>query len=253
MSLAIKKIFPNFYRITKNITNQIPMKVSLWNKKSYSFNFRIYKMLKLWNQGSLKEESDFAYEHYNGGDFIDVGSFSCFYSFLLSPKAQDNDNFISCEPDPKIRSDALDNLSILKKNFQKINYSLITDPVGNEQNVGIAHDQWGHPCYLDLKKIEIEKRKNIKILKSSSVDKLVDEMSLKPTFIKIDTEGSELDILEGMKKTIKNYKPKILLEKHPTMIPKTISIENIDSYLKDNNYKPKMINKNDLAIREIWE
>ena len=78
-------------------------------------------------------------------------------------------------------------------------------------------------------------------------------MSLKPTFIKIDTEGSELDILEGMKKTIKNYKPKILLEKHPTMIPKTISIENIDNYLKENNYKPKMINKKDLAIREIWE
>jgi len=56
-----------------------------------------------------------------------------------------------------------------------------------------------------------------------------------------------------MKKTIKNYKPKILLEKHPTMIPKTISIKNIDSYLKENNYKPKMINKNDLTIREIWE
>ena len=78
-------------------------------------------------------------------------------------------------------------------------------------------------------------------------------MSLKPTFIKIDTEGAEFDVLDGMKETLKNFKPKIMLEKHPTMIPKNISLEVINKLLEDNNYKGTLINKNSITIREIWE
>ena len=81
---------------------------------------------------------------------------------------------------------------------------------------------------------------------------MVSSKSLKPTFIKIDTEGAELDVLEGMKETLKIFKPKIMLEKHPNFIPKKISIKMIDDLLKKNNYKSNFINKNNLTIREIW-
>ena len=56
-----------------------------------------------------------------------------------------------------------------------------------------------------------------------------------------------------MKETLKNFKPKIMLEKHPTLLPKTISLNSINEILKNNNYKPNLINENQLAIREIWE
>jgi hypothetical protein len=56
-----------------------------------------------------------------------------------------------------------------------------------------------------------------------------------------------------MKETLKNFKPKIMLEKHPTMIPKNISLEVINKLLEDNNYKGTLINKNSITIREIWE
>tara|TARA_A100001011_G_C14044279_1_gene729118 strand:+ start:622 stop:792 length:171 start_codon:yes stop_codon:yes gene_type:complete len=56
-----------------------------------------------------------------------------------------------------------------------------------------------------------------------------------------------------MKETLKNFKPKIMLEKHPTMLAKNISIDDINEILKKNNYKPNLINKSKLAIREIWE
>jgi hypothetical protein len=36
----------------------------------------------------------------------------------------------------------------------------------------------------------------------------------KPDFIKIDVEGLEMDVLLGMGKTIKNYKPKLFIEIH---------------------------------------
>ena len=44
-----------------------------------------------------------------------------------------------------------------------------------------------------------------------------------------------------------------MLEKHPTMIPKNISLEIINKLLEDNNYKGTLINKNSITIREIWE
>jgi len=72
------------------------------------------------------------------------------------------------------------------------------------------------------------------------------------SFIKIDTEGAEHDVIEGMQETLKNFKPKIMLEKHPTMIPKNISLKDIDNVLKKNKYKSTLISNSPIAIREMW-
>ncbi len=82
---------------------------------------------------------------------------------------------------------------------------------------------------------------------------MVSSLSLEPKFIKIDTEGAEFDILKGMQETLKKFKPKIMLEKHPTMLPKDISIESVNKMLIDHKYKANLVNKNNLAIREVWE
>ena len=42
----------------------------------------------------------------------------------------------------------------------------------------------------------------------------IDEFKLKPYFIKIDTEGSEHLVLEGLINTIRNYNPVIMVEKN---------------------------------------
>ena len=253
MTLAIKKIFPNFYRFSKNLTNQIPAKSSLWDKKTYNFNLRIKKMLNLWESNELKNEADIVYKSYEGGDFIDIGAYSGFYSFLLSPKANSYENFISCEPDVDAHFELFNNLSILKKNFKFINYSAITAPISNGKEVVIAHDNWGHPCFLDLDQTNKKNSEIKKKFKSITIDSLVKNFSLKPTFIKIDTEGAEHDVLEGMQETLLSFKPKIMLEKHPSMLPKNISMDDINKILKDSNYKATLINESDLAIREIWE
>tara|TARA_B100000886_G_scaffold185128_1_gene127012 strand:- start:3340 stop:3972 length:633 start_codon:yes stop_codon:yes gene_type:complete len=210
-------------------------------------------MLKLWKSHELRDEADMVYKMYNGGDFIDVGAYSGFYSFLLSTKADDNDNFISCEPDSVIHSELFDNLSVLKKIFNNINYSVITHPINNGKEVAIAHDDWGHPCFQDTSQIDEKNKKISKKFRSTTIDNLVSSLSLEPKFIKIDTEGAEFDILKGMQETLKKFKPKIMLEKHPTMLPKDISIESVNKMLIDHKYKANLVNKNNLAIREVWE
>ena len=106
--------------------------------------------------------------------------------------------------------------------------------------------------FLDAEKIKNLKSEQKKI-KSTTIDNLVKKLSLKPSLVKIDTEGAEHDVLEGMKKTLKDFKPKIMLEKHPTMIPNHLSLDMIDNLLINNNYRSTLISNNSLAIREIWE
>jgi len=251
-SFAIKKLFPNYYNFQKNLMNKIPLKISLWDKKNYIMNLRIQKMLNIWRKKPEIDEANIVYENYNGGDFIDVGSYNGFYCFLLSPKANKGDNFLCCEPDHNSHSELFDNISLLKKYFKNINYSIIPQPINNGKEVIISNDTWGHPCFLDINKADNTVLGQKKLI-STTIDKLVDALSLKPSFIKIDTEGAEHDVLEGMKETLKKFKPKIMLEKHPTMIPNKILLQEIDKLLKDNNYKSTLISNGYISIREIWE
>lgn len=251
-SFAVKKLFPKYYKFQKNLIGKIPVKTKLWDQKKYNLNYETLKMLKAWKHKNLIKEADDVYQAYDGGDLIDVGAYNGFYSFLLSPKAKKGDSFISCEPDNEAQVVLLNNLSILKKIFNFNCYSLITKPISNGREVAISHDMFGHPCYTDTNNISDFERKK-ESTKSTSIDNLVMTLSLKPSFIKIDTEGSEFEVLEGMIETIKNFKPKIMLEKHPTMFPKNVSLEKIDNLLISNNYKANLINKSDVAIREIWD
>ena len=252
-TFAIKKLFPNYYKFQKNLTSKIPMRISLWDKKNYIMNLRIHKMLRTWLKSpDLFDEANIVFKNYNGGDFIDVGAYNGFYSFLLSPKAKSNDSFISCEPDNNAHCELLGNLSIIKKYFKNINYSLVTQPINNGKEVVISHDDFGHPCFLDSDKV-FKPSSNQKRITSTTIDSLVESLSLKPTLVKIDTEGAEHDVIEGMKNTLHKFKPKIMLEKHPTMIPKNYSLNDLDKLLKDNNYKSTLIIRNNLAIRELWK
>jgi hypothetical protein len=77
-------------------------------------------------------------------------------------------------------------------------------------------------------------------------------MCLKPVLIKIDVEGTEFEVLKSMKKTLKKFKPNILLEKHPTFVANNSNLYLINKLLINNGYKAKLINKDKITIREYW-
>ena len=251
MSLALKRVLPKLYKKLKSIKNKIPANVEFWDKKQYKVTNKINDLFKNWKTwDSLIKESDFVFKNYNGGDFIDVGASLGFFSFLLAPKSNSFDNFVSCEPDTNAQTDLLENLSILANTFNKLRITFINSPISNGDDVTIVDTSFGHPCFSNSH----DSFNNKKRIKSISLDSLVHSLSLKPKFIKIDVEGAEFDVLQGMQETLKKYKPKIMLEKHPSLVPKNISLKDIDNFLIKNGYYSEFISEDiDIAIREIWK
>ena len=69
----------------------------------------------------------------------------------------------------------------------------------------------------DYGKLKGNKVKFNKVRKNQiSIDSFVEECKCVPEVIKIDVEGSELDVLAGAKNILKKYHPDIIISVHPT-------------------------------------
>ena len=57
-----------------------------------------------------------------------------------------------------------------------------------------------------------------------------------------------------MTDTLKDFRPLVMLEKHPTLLPKNISINDINNFLKNKDYEVEsVIFRDDIAITEVWK
>ncbi len=59
----------------------------------------------------------------------------------------------------------------------------------------------------------------------------LDELNLKPDMVKIDTEGFDYEVLQGMKKTIERFRPPILIEYRPDLI------EQMEAFFAERGYQ----------------
>ncbi len=96
-----------------------------------------------------------------------------------------------------------------------------------------------------LKKIKLKKKK----IKLKKLDNFI--KNIRPCFIKIDTEGFDLDVIKGGIKTIQKYRPILLIEFNENMIDKISKVlPKYDvfyyDFLKNKFFKLKIdkINKN---------
>ncbi len=142
------------------------------------------------------------------GVAIDIGSHYGIYSLLSARKAK---KVYAFEPVPE-------NFEILKKNIQDNNFQDIITPINKAVsdkkgdvtfNMTWASDSAGfyeHPNAEVIKKITVH---------TNSIDQELKDVR-DVEFIKIDTEGHELHVLDGLKTTLRNNKKaKMLIEFNP--------------------------------------
>ena len=71
--------------------------------------------------------------------------------------------------------------------------------------------------------------------------------------MKIDVEGAEYEVLSGMKNTLAESKPTIMLELHPEWQPPGCSVEMITSFLQSYGYTSQELTRDRVSIRSLWK
>ena len=127
------------------------------------------------------------------------------FQIISENLAKCSEKVYAFEPNPK-------SFNILKKNVKK-NVSVFPFAITNKSGTDFLKIPKGKKGYSNqggsLRNVKLDKNFG----KIKVITKKLDDINLKNIgFIKIDAEGSELNVLNGAKKIIKKYKPTLLIE-----------------------------------------
>ena len=183
---------------------------------------------------------------------FDVGAYIGIYTLFFARAVGAKGKVFAFEPNPKNYKELVFNVGV--NGF--INVKSYNFAVG-ENNSKRTFVVPIYPSRGTLNEEIQERALNKEICNSfevqvESIDNLIkSHLVPKPNFIKIDVEGFELEVLNGMEKTIRNFQPELFIEVHKTVETKDIK------FLLDNNYSichiesEATINKsNDNIIKE---
>jgi FkbM family methyltransferase len=145
-------------------------------------------------------------------DAMDIGANVGFYTVLLAKTLKDR-KVLSVEPAPNA-------VARLKKNIElngvqnKVIYfdGVVSDHLGEaEIKVVIGREEFSSMGEMIHPSVAESKYEKIKV-SATTVDELVKENNLDPGFIKIDVEGMEHKVLNGMHEVLKNKRPVVMTE-----------------------------------------
>lgn len=172
--------------------------------------------------------------------FLDIGTHHGFYTLLVHRLLKECGTIHSFEP-TKLH------FNILKKNIKNknnihINKLALYSKEGNLQfyEHGRGSSTIDKNFFNQTNNFKHEKFNEIKV-KRTTLDQYCERLNIKPTFLKIDVEGAEFDVLLGAQQTLKKYSPTIAMEVWRSPLDYSNHIKAINFLIK-NNYKPFKIN-----------
>lgn len=145
-----------------------------------------------------------------GDTFYDVGANIGIFSFVAAGRIGSGGSIHAFEPEEN-------NLACLRRSLER---SGLTNLVIHEAAVGPADgsmtfDRRGGAFSGRLVEPGADLRGASVTVKVRAIDSLVADGAPPPTLMKIDVEGGEGGVLEGMRETLKNHGPTVLCELHP--------------------------------------
>ena len=156
----------------------------------------------------------------------------------------------SFEPNPIIFKYINKNLKKFIKNIHLYNFALRNQNKTMNLKIPIRNSNSNKEIfeeYYEMGKATIHNENNFENYENFEIQtKTIDELSFdnKISFIKIDVEGHELEVIEGAKNTIKRDKPVLLVEIEKQYTKKEVA-ESIN-FINSLGYKSYFFNKKDL-------
>jgi FkbM family methyltransferase len=149
---------------------------------------------------------------HDGDTCVDVGAHLGYYCLLMSKMAGPTGHVISFEPVPT-------NMSVLKENVALnniTNVELVNSALGERPGKGylICPENFELSWTPSIRGYNVEGVRNSINVPMDTLDGFLQRGGHKPTVIKIDVEGAELDVLNGAVETLRTVRPTVLLEIH---------------------------------------
>jgi FkbM family methyltransferase len=223
--------------------NDLPMPVRFSDDRRRVASFRLLRMVRTW--ADYPEEARGSYDHYDGGDVVDVGAYHGFYAALLATKARPGDTIVCCEPDRAAYAELLHNLSTLARLFPAVTFVPVPLAVGDGRPAAITYPEGsGHP--------RIGSAGEAGAPPTATLDDLVAQLGLRPRYVKVDVEGAESYVLGGMTRTLASHRPRVMLEIHPHWQPDGVTVADLEGVLRDAGYACAGTHADELAVRQWW-
>lgn len=180
-------------------------------------------------------------------DTIDIGVYRGVYSYELSRLSNHVHSF---EANPIIYKYLEKNLTKLVKNISLYNYALSNKKGISTLKVPLRRKTLFQSQFEEKYRAGMGTIHNIETFKNFDKFEVktikLDDLKFKNkiSFIKIDVEGHELEIIEGAQKTLAEHRPNLLIEIEERHTGIALS-ESID-YIKKLNYQPYIFQNNSL-------
>lgn len=219
-----KNLFFRGFNFLMNETHIYPyfkLKSFLKNNKG-----KIYNVNYIWRPPEIHVAKIMEEKIKEGDTVFDIGAHFGYYTLLMAKKVGYLGKVISFEPSKKTRE-------ILRKNVRKNNFQnrvkIENKGVSNKEEILRFNYKEFSPMnsFLDRNfpggtKIEC-----------IDIDSYCEKNFIGPDFLKIDAEAFEEKVITGMKKVIKKFHPKVVLE----MDKDSSGSKNIFKIFKDSGYK----------------
>ncbi len=154
--------------------------------------------------------TNFLLRFLKGGDVVlDVGAHVGFYSILASELVGEKGEVHSFEPTPWT-------FGLIKQNTKKLSNVILNNNAVSNKKESISFKDYGvgYGAYNTAHKDGSTLKKKAKVVHVDTVvlDDYCKEKNIKPDFIKLDAEGYEYSILQGMNYLFKEIRPLVTLE-----------------------------------------
>ena len=187
----------------------------------------------------LKEEQFINALEFKGLTVFDIGGDQGIYTLFFARKVGPTGKVFTFEPNPVSFKRIVKNVELNGFHHVKVNNFALGetagtisltfpefDPGRGSADVGISEQISGEPTATTIE------------TQINTVDALVSNEDFpKPDFVKIDVEGYERQVLEGMRETITTYHPGLFIEIHgATQKLKSQNIQAVVNLLSAHNY-----------------
>jgi FkbM family methyltransferase len=187
--------------------------ISIPSGEAEGLSFRLGRASNVWASGRVEGHVQSALRDIvrPGDTFFDVGANVGFFTILGARLVGPTGSVVAFEPQPETREALLGNVAL--NGFSNV----VVDPRAISNSSGTAVLDWRNlPTARLVRDSQHGTGRSVSVSTTSIDDFLAEYPSLAPRVVKIDVEGHEIAVLQGMKRTLADHAPVLLCEMHRT-------------------------------------